>query len=475
MRDLAGFLRRFGWSAGLRLVSAGCGFFLVIFMARRWSAELLGAYAVVYGFYALLQVAPLLGLQFAVTRNIAADPSNGTRETRAAVAIALVAAVLFCIGLGVIGQTLYAQPLHRAFWLAGLALVPTGMTVALESALMGYKRLFLMMLVNAGENVLRIASFAVIILRGGGLEAVFLAFLLLRIAAAACYLADARLRQSVRLWQVERHIVRGYLGGAATFFAILLLASAIARLDLIIFSQLGSAADIGVYSVAARLYEMTLLAPIIVTVVVFPILSRLNAVDDNHFHELVRLLLRYSFALALPCALAVAAYAGPVVGLLFSAKYAGSVPAFALLVFSTVAVAGSQTLSSMLIIKKLQRYDLYALAATAPLLTVLLLALIPADGIRGAAIAVLATNAVQFVLKYRFCRRHAGLPAMLNDFVPASVAAAGAAIVLLVLHLPPLPGMSLAAAVYLGVILVMRGVSLCDLRALQSAVAMGGG
>jgi O-antigen/teichoic acid export membrane protein len=476
MSEITALLKSLGWSGAVRLVSAASGLLLVVLMAHQWSPALYGEYAIVYGYYALLQQAPLLGLNLAVSRNVAAAPEDGPRETRAVVAIALLAGLIFALLMGATGELLYPPALHPAFWLGGLALVPTGATVALESALIGYARLPTIALVNTGENVARIAVFALIIERGGGLTPVMAAFLFLRVAAALCYVADRRLGVTAAIWRVDRTVMRAYLMGAPVFFAILVLAAAMARLDIIIYSALGTTtAEVGVYAVAAKLYEMTLLAPIIVTVATFPILSRLSERDETQFRRLVSLISRYSIVLALPCALAVSASAHAIVTAIFPAQFSHAALPLAILVFATVAVAGAQPLSSMLIIRRLQRYDLRALSFSAPILAALVASLALAAGSVGVAAGVLAGNAVQLAFKYRYCRRHAGLPAMTQDLGVAMIAFVAAALVVVLLPVPLVPRLSLALAVYLGLLLLMRSVSLGDLEAVRAAFAANSG
>jgi len=472
MIDLGRVLRGVMSAGAMRIVTAVLSFLVIAFMARTWSIEQLGDYSALLAFFVLLQQAPLLGLHFRVTRETAARPDSLSRQVTCATALALGVALLLLLLLVGVGSALYPSHLHLAFWLVGLSLLPTGLIVAAEAVLLGQERMTAIAGVNIAENVLRTMAFLWLIGAGAGVDAVFAAFLALRVLAAAAFFLRCGLWVALDRRLLGRAALADYLRASPVFAGILLFTAGINRFDFIALSQLGTAADVGAYTVPYKIYEVTLMAPAIIVLVVYPVLARLFEDDRPAFERTLRFLCTFNVIAGLPCAVAVAALAEPIVGLLFGDGFVSTAPVLGLLVFCTVLLGLDQAMTAGLLAAHRQKLDLYVLAGTFAAYLVLLAVLIPAWGYMGAAVATFAAALVQVVLRYAFARALFVSRAVLLRLGAALVAAACmAAAVWATSGWPPPLALPAWFAVYGTVLLLLRGVSTDDLRLVRSLIA----
>lgn len=399
MLSLSLFLKNLGSSAATRLGSAVLGFLLVVFMARQWGAENFGDYSTTLSFFQLLQQAPLLGLHLLVARDVAARPEFIHRDMATAAGLSVGIALLLALAVGAIGEWLYPARLTAALWLAGLALLPTAMTMVVEMVLVGQERLGLVAAVNIAESAIRLLTMVVLIHLGATLSQIVLAFLSLRIVALLLYMTDGRIRRLLRGWKFDVGRLWFYLRQSPIFCGIMLFSAAFSRFDIIFLSKLTTARDVATYAVATRLFEVALMLPSILMVVLLPVFMRLFTRNRTLLEEFFRLVLRYGFILGLPLAIIAAATSRQIVVGIFGEAFAAAILPLQLLMFCALLMAGNQLMATLLLVFDLQRFDLYGLMVGTCVLTASLLLLIPSFGIAGAASALLLGAFAQFVAR----------------------------------------------------------------------------
>ncbi|MGH6858386.1 MAG: polysaccharide biosynthesis C-terminal domain-containing protein, partial [Methylocella sp.] len=296
-------------------------------------------------------------------------------------------------------EWLYPARLTAALWLAGLALLPTAMTMVIEMVLVGQERLGLVAAVNIAESALRLLTMVVLIHLGATLFQIVLSFLSLRILALLLYMTDGRIRQLLRGWNFDVSRLWFYVRQSPIFCGIMLFSAAFSRFDIIFLSKLATARDVATYAVATRLFEVALMLPSILMVVLLPVFMRLFTRNRTLLEVFFRLVLRYGFVLGLPLAVIAAAASRQIVVGLFGEGFAAAILPLQLLMFCALLMAGNQLIATLLLVFDLQRFDLYGLMAGTFVLTASLLLLIPSFGIAGAACALLLGALAQFVVR----------------------------------------------------------------------------
>jgi O-antigen/teichoic acid export membrane protein len=167
------------------------------------------------------------------------------------------------------------------------------------------------------------------------------------------------------------------------------------RVDNLLIPPLISREALGVYNVAYKLYEPSLIIPSVVLAATFPLLSQ--AAKPTHGAGGLRDLLGQTslllFGLGFAATLALALFAAPVISLLYGEQYAASAPLLQVLAFGCLPMYLNYGLTHALIaMDKPHLYAAFTLLTLA-VNVILNLALLPNIGTMGAAWATVATEA----------------------------------------------------------------------------------
>jgi O-antigen/teichoic acid export membrane protein len=462
-------------AAAMRAGNALLSFMFFVVLARQWSEVRLGEFSTVLALFLLLYQAPLLGLHIPLIRDIAKRPERIGPLVVSGLTLGLTVALLLGVALSLVGILAYPPALHGAIWLVALSLVPCAVVVLAEAVLVAQERLTAVATANMIESVVRTLAWLALVRLGFGLTSLFACLVVTRALMGAAYL---------RWMHVERHVHARDLSGAQikelvrwcpTFLGIAVLAAAITRLDFVVLSQLGSLRDVGLYSPPYRLYEVALMAPSMLALVVFPAFSRLFEQSAAAFEQAVRGTIRLCVTIGLPCAITLAFLSEPVVRVLFGETYSAAHPVLQWLIFAPILAAVDQSMAMALLASGRQDLDLRVLATAAGFYLLALVLLVPWFGYRGAAIATFLTASVQVAARYRLVRRHLAIGSLTGAF--ARPAAAGAVMALTTAALWPLAaGFALVGGLagYVASLLLGRAVTPRELRTLWEGLAEAG-
>jgi PST family polysaccharide transporter len=141
---------------------------------------------------------------------------------------------------------------------------------------------------------------------------------------------------------------------------------------------------LGNYVAAVRLTEFINLLPIAVMTSLFPILSQ-TAKDAPRFRHYLQLSFRALMAIAFGVCIVMTLFAGPIVHLLYGAKFAAAGPLLAVLIWSEVPVFFGVVIGNGLVAKNLQNCLPLSTGIGAVVNVVLNLYLIPRWGAMGSA------------------------------------------------------------------------------------------
>jgi len=398
-----------GSGAAARLLSAALGLALIVMMTRLWDADNLGRFVVAYSWFQLLQLVPLLGLHFELAREAVADADAVRPQLAAATLLSLVCALPTAALLVSFGALLYPSELLPALALAATALIPTAPITVAEMALLGRERLGVVALVNVGESALRCLVLCGLIVAGAGVLIVLGAFVALRSVALALYLADPVVRDATTPRAATVAVARSQLARAPVLFAVLVLSSTFSRIDVVLLPLFLDLEDVGIYGIAARLYDLCLMIPAVLVMALLPVFTRLDGPCHSRMETLAQLILRYALGTGVPLALVAAWLTGPTLAIVFGPRFAAAADPFRILLVATLVTGVNQLMSCALLARNLQRLELPCLAVGCAVLLVSIAVLAPRYGITGAGMAVLAGTIAQFLLRERLLRRQGGI------------------------------------------------------------------
>jgi O-antigen/teichoic acid export membrane protein len=259
--------------------------------------------------------------------------------------------------------------------------------------------------------------------------------------------------------------IRSLVAAAIPLGAVLMINGLYFRLDAVLISLLGSDRDLAVYGVAYKGFESLLVFPEFVMITLIPVLSRLEF-SDERFQELVRKAFTTMTILILPVVgfsllgqEAMVALAGP--------KYAGGGLVLTLIMCS-VSIACVQGVFGNALVTQGRQGALLRVSISVLIANGLVnLAAIPLFGDKGAAGALLLTEALSLVLTLGVYRRFAPLPPV---HMPLRTLLALVVLVALTAACVAVSSSTLAMAVAVVVGLAGYAVALIALRALPSYV-----
>jgi PST family polysaccharide transporter len=176
-----------------------------------------------------------------------------------------------------------------------------------------------------------------------------------------------------------------------------LLASGVAeviylRIDIVLLERLRGVEEAGTYAVAARLSEVWYMVPVALMGAVFPVLWSRRS-DPAAYARSLQGSLDALFAMAFILAVIVQFAGGPLVEILFGARFAASTPVLQIHIWAGVFIFMRALLSRWLLAEDLLRFSLVTHVAGALMNVALNVLLIPRYGAVGAALATVASYA----------------------------------------------------------------------------------
>lgn len=408
---------------GGRLATAALNYGLFWVLAQRMDAGHLGAFSLLMSVFLTLVQLPMLGLSVALVRRAAVSVGDLPAEVSNALAFAAPISVALMLAVGASGHLSRHEEFISAYWLVGVSLLPSAWILVAECTLLGRERVKDVTRVNFVESLLRTALSIAAVHLGHGLEGVFLAFLAGRCLSAVIY-AFHPMIPFPRLGQWSAALQRRNWREVPVFLGIAAVAALVSRLDVIMLSQLRGLRDVATYAAASRLYEAALMLPTVAALVVMPVLARQYMDAPERIPGTLSLTLRTGLTVGLGLAVPAAAFAAPVIGLLYRPDMAGAADVLHWLILAAAVMTIDVVLSSTMMAVRAQEDDLRALTIGLVVLAAALVALVPQFGPTGTAIAVTMGLATRVVVRLRWARRALQLPSPWLYVLQLSVACA---------------------------------------------------
>ncbi|MBI4728874.1 MAG: oligosaccharide flippase family protein, partial [Acidobacteria bacterium] len=467
-RDLGGVLGGNVRSlAGSQVTERLAGLFALVTLARVFGRADFGRYAVAVALVSLLAVLTEFGTGPYLVREGARRPERLGDVLGQALALRVSLGVLSTAAAIPIGLALgYDRPTLTAVLLFSAASVLKMAAGAFLLGLQALERLPDLAAVRAQQAALQALAIGGAALAGAGLVGASWAALG---AAALCPpWAWRRLR---RRWRGPLRLLgeglRAGLRSAGPFAASSALLTLLTYLDSIMVQAFRGNTAAGLYSSAYRIVIAFDLLPIVVNDSLARAIAHLAGADRARMARLHSRAVALLVMLAVPIAVGGALLAPRILRLAFGAQYAAAAPALALLLASLVfAFPGWVRVTTANALGR-ERAIARALVAVVASNAAANLLLIPRWGITGAAAATLGAEALFFGLMSVILRRSGARADAATTVLKPAVAAAAMAAVVVPLRALPLPvPVAAGAAVYAGMLLVLRAITAEDREAL---------
>jgi O-antigen/teichoic acid export membrane protein len=242
---------------------------------------------------------------------------------------------------------------------------------------------------------------------------------------------------------------------------------------LLLLGGIGTAAAAADFLIAHKLMLTLAIVWHVISQSMFPTASRILAQDRVAALQLVANLLRYYLLAIVPVVALLALYANHVLALLFGDAYANSGPVLIVLLAALPFLAIGQGLQTLLLAIPKPRAVLVARTAGALVLLLVATLLIPPFGATGAALAVVVGEALAMCLLFFLVRQGLGAaPWNARCGVPIIAGLIAAVIFSIVGAWSDTVGLLLAAVIYTAGVWLMRGISVEEIKAIPSVIAV---
>ena len=191
--------------------------------------------------------------------------------------------------------------------------------------------------------------------------------------------------------------------------AALLVASLYARIDLVLLSLLGSATDAGLYGLAYRFVDALLLLPTYVMITLLPEFSRLHARRER-VGEIVQKAFDVMLVGIVPVVVVFVAFSTEIAELLGGGEFTDAGPVLAVLMLAVGLGFMAAVFLEPIIAVGHQKWVMWSSLGVLAVNVAANVALIPAYGAMGCAVAFLATEALTLLLLGSLYGRLAPLP-----------------------------------------------------------------
>jgi len=390
----------------MRIATALLSFLLFGLLARVWGPEHLGEYSTVFTYFMFLMQFPLLGLHLIIARDVASCNKDLGRYIFSSAFLSFCISFVIAVIVVAVGWFGYGAELRSSFFVLALTCFPTAIIVSIESALIGCEKMTVISKVNILESVIRTVMSATLLFAGAPLVALVVVLLLGRIVALLIYIQQVKeiIIFDKKLFDIL--LVRRLIKQAPLFFGILLFSASVGRLDLIFLSLWSDGMhDVGIYSVAFKVYEVGIMVPSMISVVLFPIFSRLYSQSHEEFRVNFCVITRIISGVGLPFTI-MAGFLSPILlPMLFGAQYEESIILFQLLCGAIFMTALDQLFSIVLLAAKQEKLELKVLAIAFIVYLGGLAYLIPTLGGVGAALATLLALLIKVIVRYYYASR----------------------------------------------------------------------
>jgi O-antigen/teichoic acid export membrane protein len=245
------------------------------------------------------------------------------------------------------------------------------------------------------------------------------------------------------------------------------------RTDFILLSYIKGDQEVGYYNAAYTLVNSLLLFATTFTSTLLPRLSALFAADFEVLGKLYRTAFKYLLFVGVGSAVGAMILAGPILNFVFGGKFLPGAAALSILVWASALMFVNSLQGSLLVASNMKNQLVHLTAAAAVANVALNIILIPAYGIKGAAIAVVVSEFIAGSWSYILLRKHNPplfLSALLSKSLVASTVMAAAVIFL------PISQVLLRVLIGIGIyavgLIAVKGFDSRDLKIIRDVIGL---
>lgn len=430
-----------------KLLPPAFAFAVHVAVARLAGPETLGAYVTLLAVLMIFQAVAGAGLQFLVSREIAAAPAQAVAYARQARAFSLLTGLAGTVLYA--GYTLALLPAAQrgpAFVLAATVL-PSAWIALQEAIFIGTRTHHWIAVVAIVENTIKAGGAIAALLTGQGLLGVCTAIAVARLGGLLTGTLLVRRTGVVGTWRFDVSGIAPFVREIAPFSVLFVLSMAYFRVDLPIVQAIAGQRSAGFYGTATTLYGALLLIPESALAAAYPRLARAFRTSEAESARAMWVLAKALTIALTALSISLVAASDSIITVVYGAAFASTAPALRLLALALPFHALNGALGQALQAAGRQRLMVAIVVAGVATHVVANVVLVSAFGFAGAAMAMVISSGVVALSTIRALHTSV-LPLPVSwRTVPAVLGVAGP---LALVFLAPDPYRALAAVPALG-------------------------
>lgn len=439
-----------------------------VYLARYLGTAGFGILSTALALTGIFSILADLGIGTYITREIARNP-GGARELVAAGLgnRIILSCIVFVLILLFPLTGLYSGTAAAVIvFIAGYMLL-TSFSSFFNSIFQGFQRMEYQTVWNILNSLFILVGVIAVVWLGGSVVHVAVAYLI----AAALSLVYSATTFTRRFFTPGLSFSRDMIREAIPFGITSVFSLIYFWIDSVMLSLMKGDVSVGLYNAPYRLLTVITSLYGVYLTAVFPVMSRFHVESEDSLRFTYMRSLKYLIIIAVPLIFTVFTLAGPLIELIFSAKYLESVPALRVLIIAT-AFMFINGVSSSLLGSANRQITVTRITGVAALFNVTLnLALIPRFDFMGASAATVMTEALMTLLFLRTVRDLGFGPAWRDLHVAWRILLpAAASIILLLLPLSILIRIPLALVAYIAGILLTGALDSVDRAVVRSII-----
>ncbi len=390
------------------IVSKGVLFAWQLILARWLGAEGYGIYGTIGALLAVGAAIPDFGMGLIVIRDVANRPQDANRYLTATLALQPLLAALGYVVLTVAAFLFgYDAELRALLAFAALSLLVDALGNMCHNQLLAIERMVIPAAIATGHVIALVILAAIALAAGTGLWGLYAATLIAGLLRAAVYWATLLKVGARPQFPVDWRVARGLLMAGWPIAVTSFLALAYQHADKLITTAVIGTEGTGQLTAGfVIVFGVIELLSTTVLVAVFPLMSRTYASGQQRLFEvMLEKLAFFNLTLSLPVGIFTSLLAVPLSAWVFGAGFTRTADVLRILIWYTVVAMISAVFAKALLVQNRQRWLMILRTGGLALNVVLLLILLPALNVPGAALATLIAETailVALVRSFRF-------------------------------------------------------------------------
>ena len=404
-------------------------FGLVVALARVYGQELLGIYSFSMSVGALLCILVSLGTHGLLLQRITHEPERTASYTSALFGFQLSVAIAIVLATHLVAR--WMSPGETYIWVLTSIVAFHVLTRVNSLFVLGFTARQ-----EAGEaTTIPLARLAIaLVLAGAAIAAGASApVALAAMPIAALLVLVASVVRAVRRFgalpvRFNRAEIVSYLKDGMPFFYVVALSALYTRLGVILLTAMKGEAATGSFAAGERLIVPVVTVFSMLAMALQPVLTQLWSADRGRFAELTQRVARLTFLISLPAITLLALFSGDIVHILYAGRIGDAAEVLTVIAWVLLARGYGQLLTTAATAADRQQILVRGRVIGIALLIIASVALIPAQGALGLAIATLAGESAFAASTYALLRRDGvplAVPAGILRVILACLVAAG--------------------------------------------------